>query len=181
MGRGLASRYGGFYGPGTAISPTPDAQIAAPVRKRRFPIVGDGGGVWSHIHIDDAATATVAAVDRGEPGIYNIVDDEPAPVREWLPVLANALDAKPPRRIPRWLGRLAGGERCWISGRARSSACLRCRLSAETSCSSGRSIPGAVVIGNAASRAVRSGSSTACSSSICVSSAMSSGRFATAR
>src|SRR6185312_10851575 len=109
-GDGLALRYGGFYGPGTAVSLAPDAQIAAPIRKRRFPIIGDGGGVWSHVHIDDAASATVAAIDHGEPGIYNIVDDEPAPVREWLPVLASALDAKPPRRIPRWLGRLAAGE-----------------------------------------------------------------------
>jgi nucleoside-diphosphate-sugar epimerase len=109
-GEGLALRYGGFYGPGTGISLAPDAQMAAPVRKRRFPIVGDGGGVHSHIHVDDAAAATAIAVERGEPGIYNIVDDEPAPVREWLPVLANALDAKPPRRIPRWLGRLLAGE-----------------------------------------------------------------------
>jgi len=109
-GEGLVLRYGGFYGPGTGISLAPDAVMAAPVRKRRFPIVGDGGGVWSHVHIEDAAAATVAAVDHGQPGIYNIVDDEPAPVREWLPVLASALDAKPPRRIPRWLARLAAGE-----------------------------------------------------------------------
>jgi nucleoside-diphosphate-sugar epimerase len=109
-GEGLALRYGGFYGPGTGISLDPDAVIAAPVRKRRFPIVGDGGGVWSHVHIDDAAAATAIAVERGRPGVYNIVDDEPAPVREWLPVLASALDAKPPRRVPRWLARLAGGE-----------------------------------------------------------------------
>jgi nucleoside-diphosphate-sugar epimerase len=108
-GDGLVLRYGGFYGPGTAISSAPDAQLAAPIRKRRFPIVGDGGGVWSHVHIEDAATATAVAVERGEPGIYNIVDDEPAPVREWLPVLASALDAGPPRRLPRWLGRLAAG------------------------------------------------------------------------
>jgi nucleoside-diphosphate-sugar epimerase len=109
-GEGLVLRYGGFYGPGTAISLAPDAALAAAVRKRRFPIFGDGGGVFSHVHIDDAAAATVAAVDHGQPGIYNIVDDEPAPVREWLPVLASALDAKPPRRIPRWLGRLVAGE-----------------------------------------------------------------------
>ena len=109
-GDGLVLRYGGFYGPGTAISRAPDAAMAAPIRKRWFPIIGDGAGIWSHVHIDDAAAATVAAVDRGEPGIYNIVDDDPAPVREWLPVLASALDAKPPRRIPRWLGRLAAGE-----------------------------------------------------------------------
>ena len=109
-GEGLVLRYGAFYGPGTSISFAPDAVMAAPIRKRRFPIVGDGGGVISHVHIDDAAAATVAAVERGQPGIYNVVDDEPAPVREWLPVLASALDAKPPRRVPRWLGRLAAGE-----------------------------------------------------------------------
>jgi 2-alkyl-3-oxoalkanoate reductase len=109
-GDGLALRYGGFYGPGTGISLDPDAVMAAPIRKRRFPIVGGGGGVWSHIHIEDAAAATAIAVERGQPGIYYIVDDEPAPVREWLPVVASALDAKPPRRVPRWLGRLAAGE-----------------------------------------------------------------------
>ena len=109
-GEGLALRYGGFYGPGTAISRAPDAQMAAPIRKRQFPIVGDGGGILSHIHIDDAAAATAAAVEHGRPGVYYVVDDDPAPVREWLPVLASALDAKPPRRIPRWLGRLAAGE-----------------------------------------------------------------------
>jgi 2-alkyl-3-oxoalkanoate reductase len=109
-GEGLALRYGGFYGPGTSISLAPDAQMAGPIRKRRFPVVGSGNGVWSLIHIEDAAAATAVAVERGRPGIYNIVDDEPAPVREWLPVLASALGAKPPRRVPRWLGRLAGGE-----------------------------------------------------------------------
>ena len=109
-GAGLALRYGGFYGPGTSISLAPDAVMAAPIRKRRFPIVGDGGGVWSHIHVDDAAAATAAAVERGRPGVYYVVDDEPAPIREWLPAVASALDAKPPRRVPRWLGRLLAGE-----------------------------------------------------------------------
>jgi nucleoside-diphosphate-sugar epimerase len=109
-GEGLALRYGGFYGPGTGMSLAPDAQMAGPIRKRRFPIVGDGGGVWSFVHIEDAAAATAIAVEHGLPGVYNIVDDDPAPVREWLPVLASALGAKPPRRIPRWLGRLAAGE-----------------------------------------------------------------------
>jgi nucleoside-diphosphate-sugar epimerase len=109
-GEGLALRYGGFYGPGTGISLAPDAVMAAPIRKRRFPIVGDGGGVWSLIHIEDAAAATADAVQRGRPGVYNVVDDDPAPVREWLPVLASALEAKPPRRIPRWLGRILAGE-----------------------------------------------------------------------
>jgi nucleoside-diphosphate-sugar epimerase len=109
-GEGLVLRYGGFYGPGTGISLAPDAQMAGPIRRRRFPIVGDGGGVWSLIHIDDAAAATAVAVERGRPGIYNVVDDEPAPVREWVPALASALGAKPPRRIPRWLARLLAGE-----------------------------------------------------------------------
>ncbi len=109
-GEGLALRYGGFYGPGTGISLADDAVMAQPVRKRRFPIVGDGGGVWSYVHIEDAAAATASAVERGKPGVYNVVDDDPAPVREWLPVLASVLGAKPPRRIPRWLGRLAAGE-----------------------------------------------------------------------
>src|ERR671911_2179407 len=109
-GEGLALRYGGFYGPGTGISLASDAVMAAPIRKRRFPIVGDGGGVWSLIHIEDAAAGTAVSVERGRPGVYDIVDDDPAPVREWLPALASALGAKPPRRIPRWLGRLAAGE-----------------------------------------------------------------------
>ena len=109
-GEGLALRYGGFYGPGTAIRTAPDAPMAAPIRKRKFPIVGDGGGVLSHVHVDDAAAATTAAMEHGRAGIYYVVDDEPAPVREWLPVLASALDAKPPRHIPRWVGRLAAGE-----------------------------------------------------------------------
>jgi len=109
-GEGLVLRYGGFYGPGTGISLAPDAEMAAPIRKRRFPLVGDGGGVWSFVHIEDAAATTAAAVEHGQPGVYNVVDDDPAPVGEWLPVLASALGAKPPRRIPRWLGRLAAGE-----------------------------------------------------------------------
>ena len=109
-GDGLALRYGGFYGPGTSISLAPDAQMAAPIRKRRLPIVGGGGGISSFIHVEDAAAATAVAAERGRPGVYYVVDDDPAPVREWLPVLASALGAKPPRRVPRWLGRLAAGE-----------------------------------------------------------------------
>jgi len=109
-GEGLVLRYGGFYGPGTSVSRDPDAQMAGPIRKRRFPIIGGGRGVWSHVHVDDAAAATAIAVERGRPGIYNVVDDDPAPVREWLPALASALGAKPPRHVPRWLGRLAAGE-----------------------------------------------------------------------
>jgi nucleoside-diphosphate-sugar epimerase len=109
-GEGLVLRYGGFYGPGTSVSLASDAVMAAPIRKRQFPVIGDGGGVWSQVHIDDAAAATLAAVNHGASGIYNIADDEPAPVREWLPVLASALDAKPPRHVPRWLGQLVAGE-----------------------------------------------------------------------
>ncbi len=104
----LALRYGFFYGPGTGIAR--DGVLVALVRQRRLPIVGDGGGIWSFIHIQDAARATVAAVERGAPGIYNVVDDEPAPVATWLPFLAEAVGAKPPRRIPAWLARLAIGE-----------------------------------------------------------------------
>jgi nucleoside-diphosphate-sugar epimerase len=111
---GLVLRYGAFYGPGTGVSLAPDAETAESVRKRQFPIVAGGEGVWSFVHIEDAATATLAAVEQGPAGIYNIVDDEPAPVREWLPVLASALDAKPPRRVPRWLGRLVAGEAATI-------------------------------------------------------------------
>ena len=100
---GLALRYGGFYG-----SPD-DAQVDL-VRKRKFPLVGDGGAVWSFVHLDDAAAATVLALERGEPGVYNIVDDDPAPVREWLPELATILGAKPPRHVPRWLAQMVAGE-----------------------------------------------------------------------
>jgi nucleoside-diphosphate-sugar epimerase len=107
---GIVLRYGGFYGPGTSLSLKPEGEQVAPIRGRKFPVVGDGGGVWSFIHIEDAATATVAAVEHGERGIYNVVDDDPAPVAEWLPAVAAALGAKPPRRLPRWLGRLAAGE-----------------------------------------------------------------------
>jgi nucleoside-diphosphate-sugar epimerase len=107
-GEGLALRYGGFYGPGTSLAPGgPHVEL---VRKRRFPIVGDGAGVWSFLHIDDAAAATVAAVERGAPGVYNVADDEPAPVRAWLPVLAAAVGAPPPRHLPGWVARpLIGG------------------------------------------------------------------------
>src|SRR5690606_4750378 len=88
----------------------PGSEIYEMVRKRKFPLVGDGGGVWSFIHIADAAEATVAAVERGRRGAYNVADDEPAEVAEWLPELAAQLGAKPPRRVPRFLGRLFGGE-----------------------------------------------------------------------
>ena len=104
---GLALRYGPFYGPGTSIGN--GGSIVEDVRRRRVPVVGRGAGVWSFAHIDDAASATVAAIERGAPGVYNVVDDDPAPVSEWLPALAEAIGAKPPRRIPAWLARLAIG------------------------------------------------------------------------
>jgi nucleoside-diphosphate-sugar epimerase len=100
---GIALRYGAFYG-------APDDELVAAVRARKFPIVGDGGGISSFVHLEDAAAATVLALERGRPGVYNIVDDEPAPIREWLPFLASALGAKPPRRVPRWLARLVAGD-----------------------------------------------------------------------
>ena len=106
---GLALRYGGFYGPGTSLAVNPDGEQVEMVRKRRFPIVGNGAGIWSLVHIHDAASATAAAVERGEPGLYNVVDDEPAPVSVVLPELARVIGATPPRRIPRWLGRLLAG------------------------------------------------------------------------
>jgi 2-alkyl-3-oxoalkanoate reductase len=99
---GIALRYGGFYG-------DPDALIKA-VRKRRYPIIGDGAGVMPFIHLHDAAAATVLALDHDGPAVYNITDDEPAPMRDWLPVLADAVGAKPPRRVPYWLARLFMGE-----------------------------------------------------------------------
>ena len=104
---GFVLRYGYFYGPGSAYAG--DGSSAAMVRKRAFPIVGGGTAVYSFIHIDDAAAATVAALDRGAPGIYNIVDDDPAPVSEWLPEYAAALEARPPRKVPRLAARIAAG------------------------------------------------------------------------
>ena len=106
---GIALRFGGFYG-------ADNDGLVEPVRKRKFPIVGAGGGVMSFIHLDDAAAATVLALEHDGPAIYNLVDDEPAPVREWLPVLAQALGAEPPRRFPRWLARLFAGEAAVVMG-----------------------------------------------------------------
>jgi nucleoside-diphosphate-sugar epimerase len=107
---GLALRYGAFYGPGTSFAVRPPGEIVEMIRKRAFPIVGRGDAVWSFVHIDDAARATVDAVEHGAPGVYNVVDDEPARLREWLPVAAQIVGAKPPRRLPRWVARLAAGE-----------------------------------------------------------------------
>jgi len=105
---GVVLRYGAFYGPGTTLSP--EGIHVKAIRKRQFPIIGAGDGIWSFVHIDDVAGATVAAVERGDKGIYNVVDDEPTPVAEWLPYLADVIGAKPPRRVPVWLGRLVGGD-----------------------------------------------------------------------
>ena len=107
---GIVLRYGGFYGPGTGIARDESSEMLELITKRRLPIVGTGAGVWSFIHAVDAASATVAAVEHGTPGLYNIVDDEPAPVAEWLPALARELGAKPPRHVPAWLARLLIGE-----------------------------------------------------------------------
>ncbi len=101
---GIALRYGSFYGPGASD------ELVKVVRRRKLPLVGDAGGIWSWIHIDDAASAAVAAVERGAAGVYNIVDDDPAPVSEWLPFLAETVGAKPPRHVPVWLARLVVGE-----------------------------------------------------------------------
>jgi len=105
---GLVLRYGSFYGPGTGLAK--DGDLLKMVAKRRLPVVGGGAGVWSFCHIDDAASATVAAVTRGAPGIYNVVDDEPSEVVEWLPYLAEAIGAKPPMRLPAWLAKPMIGE-----------------------------------------------------------------------
>jgi 2-alkyl-3-oxoalkanoate reductase len=105
---GLVLRFGWLYGPGTYYER--GGQQAEEVRKRRLPIVGPGTGTFSFIQVEDAASAIVAALGRGAPGIYNVADDEPAPLRQWVPVYAEALGAKPPRRVPVWLARLAAGK-----------------------------------------------------------------------
>ena len=102
--QGIVLRYGSFYGPGASDD------FVGLIRKRRVPVIGDGAGVWSFLHIRDAAAATIAALEHGAPGVYNVVDDEPASVAEWLPYVARAVGAKAPRRVPVWLGRLAAGE-----------------------------------------------------------------------
>lgn len=105
---GLVLRYGWFYGPGTYFAD--DGSVARDVRRRRLPVIGKGIGLYSFAHVDDAASATVAAVERGAPGVYNIVDDDPAPQREWLPAYAEAIGAKKPLRVPLWIARLAMGK-----------------------------------------------------------------------
>jgi 2-alkyl-3-oxoalkanoate reductase len=123
---GFVLRYGGFYGPGTSIDA--DGEHSELVRKRRFPIGGDGSGVWSFVHIVDAAEATVAAIEGGRPGIYNVVDDDPAPVTEWLPALAEQVGGPPPRRLPAWLVRFAAGPQSLsLMTRARGAANAKAR------------------------------------------------------
>jgi nucleoside-diphosphate-sugar epimerase len=101
-------RYGSLYGPGTSIAT--HGEIVELVRRRKFPVVGSGAGIWSFIHVDDAAAATQLAIENEAPGVYNIVDDDPAEVSVWLPELAKAIGAKPPHHIPEWLGRLVMGD-----------------------------------------------------------------------
>jgi nucleoside-diphosphate-sugar epimerase len=117
---GIALRYGGFYGPG-------DNGLAGPVRKRQLPVIGDGSGVMSFIHLDDAAAATVLALESGGPAIYNIVDDEPAPASEWVPVLADALGARPPRHIPDWVARIVAGNGVVMMTQARGASNVRAK------------------------------------------------------
>src|SRR5439155_17449644 len=119
---GIVLRYGGFYGPGTSFAE--DGESLEAIRKRAFPIVG-GGGMASFIHIEDAARATFAAIQRGRRGIYDIVDDEPAPLSAWLPYAANVVGAKPPRHVPFWLGKLFAGQMLatmMVEGRGSSNA-----------------------------------------------------------
>jgi nucleoside-diphosphate-sugar epimerase len=153
---GVVLRYGGFYGPGTSVAK--DGPHAEAVRKRRFPIVGEGTGVWSFIHIDDAAAATALAVEHGAPGVYNIVDDDPAPVAEWLPVLATAVGAPPPRHVPVWLGRLIAGSLAvsmMTEVRGSSNAKAKRELGWQPRYSSWRD--GFVALGLRPARAVRAG------------------------
>src|SRR4051794_12065656 len=120
---GIVLRYGGFYGPGTSFAE--DGESAEAIRKRAFPVVGDGRGMASFIHIEDAGRATLAAIERGKRGIYNIVDDDPAPTSAWLPYAAKVAEAKPPRHVPFWLGKLFAGEMLatmMVEGRGASNA-----------------------------------------------------------
>lgn len=110
---GIVLRYGYLYGPATQFDH--DGLYGELVRRRRLPIVGSGDGRWSFIHVEDAAAATVAALNQGSPGIYNIVDDDPARARDWIPLFATAMGARPPFRVPAWLGRLAGGRVAVVS------------------------------------------------------------------
>jgi 2-alkyl-3-oxoalkanoate reductase len=144
---GVVLRYGWFYGPGTYFAE--DGSTAEDVRRRRFPIAGDGDGLFSFVHVEDAAAATVAALERGAPGIYNVVNDEPAPMREWLPHYAETLGAKPPRRVPQWLAGSSPGR--W-SPRCRPS-CAAPRMRRLAASSAGVRCGGAGERASAAPRA----------------------------
>jgi nucleoside-diphosphate-sugar epimerase len=123
---GMVLRYGGFYGPGTGLVRGGEQWDA--VHARKFPVVGDGGGIWSFCHIDDAASATVAALERPVPGaVLNVCDDEPAAVREWLPALADMTGAKPPRHVPRWVGRLLGAHMVHLMCESRGASNARAK------------------------------------------------------
>jgi nucleoside-diphosphate-sugar epimerase len=123
---GIALRYGGFYGSVPQLGEADDAMVTA-VRKRQFPLVGEGGGMMSFIHVADAAAATVLALEAAGPAIYNVTDDEPAPLRDWLPALADALGARPPRHVPVWLARLVMGESLSMMTGARGASNARAR------------------------------------------------------
>jgi nucleoside-diphosphate-sugar epimerase len=140
---GVVLRYGGFYGPGTSMNR--DGEVVELIRKRRMPVVGDGAGVWSFVHIDDAAAATVAAVEGGPPGIYNVVDDEPTRTSEWLPAVASSVGAKPPRHMPGWLVKLAAGPHMFtlITGQRGASNAKAKRELAWTPAHTWREIGGA--------------------------------------
>jgi nucleoside-diphosphate-sugar epimerase len=119
---GVVLRYGNLYGPGTGML---DSSVLGHIRRRRIPVIGDGDGWWSFLHVEDAAAAAAVAVEHSAVGLFNIVDDEPSPVREWLPALASTVRAKPPRHVPEWLGRLLAGEvitRMMTKARAGSNA-----------------------------------------------------------
>ena len=136
---GIVLRYGAFYGPDTGLF---DGPLVEQVARRHFPLIGDGGGCWSFIHIDDAAAATVLAIERGDAGnIYNIVDDEPACVRDWLPALAALLGAGPPPHMPAWLGRLVAGKHI-VAMMTRVRAPARTRRRSRSSAGSRRIRPG---------------------------------------
>lgn len=123
---GVALRYGAFYGPGTGLAPGGEQWEL--VHRRKFPLVGDGGGVWSFVQIEDAARATVAALERWTPGaVYNVCDDDPAPLREWLPRLAATIGAPPPRHVPRWVGRLLGAHMVALTCEIRGSSNAKAR------------------------------------------------------
>jgi nucleoside-diphosphate-sugar epimerase len=135
---GIVLRYGAFYGRGTGPF---DGPMIDRLRRRRVPLIGDADGWWSLLHVDDAAAATAIAIERGDAGIYNIVDDEPALVRAWLPALAAMLGAEPPRRVPKWLARIAAGEHITMlmtETRAGSNANARRKLSWEAAHASWR-------------------------------------------